>query len=482
MPGGPWHPRVGVLRSACPFPLVQVDAMATTSLFSPEELDALSAIEGGQGASSSVLPAASALDRARTCESFVKSVEGHLLRKNGLHGVEGEVHLWKRYAGMYDITISTGGAVTAKCKDLLKTGSSTMCDKPTALKLDEGGNPIFSNLFVHFRTVHGHLLRKADRGKDDALAVAPEMEVGAKAPSVAEVADMRAKMVVYQMAGGLSVNHMSSLAITYLLRSLGHPPIPRRTYRGIKAALRSKLIDVPIKNFIKDARRNISVIVGGIPLTFSLKLSDSTDGWTTQRGITLQSHVLHSSTLVMGSRGVELRPAQIPVGFTQLPVRSTVQRYEATSEMPKASDAIVDIPDDKYDKAADAAAIDAGATAHALDYSLNLERIGLKVKDMLRSGCDSAAVMVAFVRHVVLSLGGPWLPEGTPAGVMRAPCFAHANDNACKDACKTDMAKAIIELFNDFSLFFNASWSLRGKHLHDSQVREGGPRGCGYVH
>ena len=31
----------------------------------------------------------------------------------------------------------------------------------------------------------------------------------------------------------------------------------------------------------------------------------------------------------------------------------------------------------------------------------------------------------------------------SPAGVLRAPCFAHANDNACKDACKTDEESAL---------------------------------------
>lgn len=418
-------------------------------------------------------------------KTYVDGVSEHTMRKDGEHGYPSD-KLHERYAGMYAFSMDAAdGKYYAHCASLYThppKGDPFVCKKKTHVSLDsKTGALTFSNVLAHFRAVHPTLLRGGDRGKDkkDLIVIAEDPATVAVTPEA--IAALRSVLVVFQLAGGLSENAMSSPAMAFLLRHFGHPSVPRTTFRRIKEGMRGALIINPVKAFLRNAQRKIRVQMGGISISFILKFSVSTDGWTLQRGVTLQSYIFHASSEVMGVSGNELRPTQIAAGFSQLPSRKVVRTYNETGVIPDERlepKAEAYLPDDDPLQAVagepDSGVIDAGATAHAIDFVRMLIMWGVDISAILRGCTDSAAVMRKLFKHLLLKAGGPHHRNGAvPFGVIRGACMAHANNNAVAAACKLAEAVDVMAPSLAMSIFFRASFSHRGKLLQDEQRKLG---------
>ena len=431
------------------------------------------------------IPALASDGKLATLKTYVDGVSEHTMRKNGEHGCPSD-KLHERYAGMYSFGMDPeDGKYYARCASLYshpaKGGEPFVCERKTLVSLDSKGFLSFSNVLAHFKAMHPTLLRGIDRGKDKKGLIVIAEDPATVAVTPEAIAALRSVLVVFQLAGGLSENAMSSPAMAFLLCHFGHPSVPRTTFRRIKEGMREKLIINPVKAFLRNAQRKIRVQMGGISISFILKFSVSTDGWTLQRGVTLQSYIFHASSEVMGVSGNELRPTQIAAGFSQLPSRKVVRTYNETGVIPDERlepKAEAYLPDDDPLKAVagepDSGVIDAGATAHAIDFVRMLIMWGVDISAILRGCTDSAAVMRKLFKHLLLKAGGPHhRNSAVPFGVIRGACMAHANNNAVAAACKLEEAVDVMAPSLAMSIFFRASFSTRGKLLLDEQRKLG---------
>ena len=185
------------------------------------ELAALGAGGELEGAQLAVAVADATFPVCMAWVAATNNVHGHLMAKSGEHGTSGVGHA-ARYAGLYSASRDRN-AFYATCVGLATKGVA--CKKKTLVSAANGKDVLsFSNMLAHLRAAHGDLLRKTDRNEVDAVAL-PDAVVDTTKPTAELVAAMRSVLVIYQLATGLAVNHVSSIAMGYLLRFFGYEPI-----------------------------------------------------------------------------------------------------------------------------------------------------------------------------------------------------------------------------------------------------------------